>query len=145
MNQRKNALESLKKLQDCRYKQALLVLKTKINHLEQAKQGLLVLEQYRAEYHKPVDESLKRGLLLSRQTFLENLEVSIQEQRKMVKMAEHQFFLAQQKVKETYKSMKGLDILVEKACAQHAKQLLDKEESEQDEQLQKTQHLRKRL
>lgn len=135
MSRRKQALESLLKVKESLHKQSLIRLKDKIHQVELANQNLKILIDFRNEYHMPV-ENVNKGALLSRQSFVENLHLSIQEQRKGLKQATQQLKEVQLQVNESYRSCKGMSTLYDKEVLKEASAALKKQEQELEEIMQ---------
>lgn len=138
----RRALESLKKIQDSRHKLALLKLRDAIAQLETAKQNLALLQNFRDEYHLPLQQSQQRVALLTRQSFLENLNISIKQQSEAVKRAQNMYDRATQHVQETYKSTKGFEIILDK-CIREENSLKEKAAESELEDIIQTMYLKK--
>ncbi len=128
MAQRKSAIESLKKVRDAEHRQAQLALKRSFDKYESATSRFEMLDNYLSEYHQTPLTSLQKGALLSRQSFIENLNVSIQEQKKICIQLKYELEQSQYVVADAFKASRGLEIILEK-MAQREREEIDRKDS----------------
>lgn len=133
---RKSQLSHLVTIEKNRYNLALLMLKEKLQAHERAIQSLEMLHRYRQEYQLPAQTlPIPVGPFLGRQTFIENLNITIREQSKVLTNTQHELNLAQQKVNEAYQALRGVELLLEKECLLEQQEKRKKENEELEESI----------